>query len=325
MILITGATGFLGNYLVDEFLSSGYDVRVLVRNAAERNLPWGNLVEVIDGDILDIVSLEKAVDGVDAVVHGAAMVSFWRKHKPELMKINVEGTANVVNACLDAQTPQLVHVSSIAATGKTKNGELITEDTPWQPDDVKSGYALSKRKAEMEIHRGISEGLPFAAMINPALILGKGNWTQGTPKMFTVVDRGLKFYNPGETGMVSAADVATACRLVMEKDVPVGERYILSGENMTYKELFNLMAKYLGKKPPSSQLPAWLTLNAGRVSEFLAKITKKEPIITLESMRSSMNARQFDGSKITELGLEYTPIEKVIKETAEAFLADKNR
>ena len=119
MILITGATGFLGQHLVDEFLASGYEVRVLVRNAAERNLPWGKLVEVIDGDILDVLSLGKAVNGVDAVVHSAAMVSFWPKKREELMKVNVEGTANVVNACLDEGVPQLVHVSSIAAIGNS--------------------------------------------------------------------------------------------------------------------------------------------------------------------------------------------------------------
>ena len=323
MILITGATGFLGKYLVDEFLSSGYDVRVLVRNSENRKLPWGKLVEVVDGDILDIVSLEKAVEGVDAVIHAAAMVSFWRKQRPELMRVNVEGTKNVVNACLEANIPQLVHISSIASMGNTSNGEIINEETPWLPSHAKSGYALSKRKAEMEIHRGISEGLASAVMLNPALILGAGNWTQGTPKMFSVVDNGLSFYNPGATGIVAASDVAIAARLVMEKEVPNGERYILSGENMTYQELFTIMAKYLGKKPPSRMLPAWLTLNAGKVSEMLAKITKNEPIITLESMRSSMNARKFDGTKIQELGLEYKSIDKLLQETAEVFLKEK--
>jgi dihydroflavonol-4-reductase len=323
MILITGATGFLGKYLVDEFLSSGYEVRILVRNASERTLPWGKLVEVVDGDINDILSLEKAVEGVDAVIHSAAMVSFWRKKREELMHVNVNGTANVVNACLDEGVSQLVHVSSIAAIGNTNSfDKLITEETPWLPEHAKSGYALSKRRAEMEIHRGISEGLALAVMINPALILGKGNWQSGTPKMFSMIDKGLRFYNNGATGIVAAEDVAKACRLVLEKETNNGERFLLSGENLTYKDLLGRIARHLGKTPPSLPLPKGLVFTAGRIFEMWANITGAEPAITLESMRSSLNARQFDGSKITQLGLEYKPAEEVIKETAEAYISE---
>ncbi|MCB0843775.1 MAG: NAD-dependent epimerase/dehydratase family protein [Bacteroidetes bacterium] len=323
MILITGATGFLGQHLVDEFLASGYEVRVLVRNAAERNLPWGKLVEVIDGDILDVLSLGKAVNGVDAVVHSAAMVSFWPKKREELMKVNVEGTANVVNACLDEGVPQLVHVSSIAAIGNSKSPEeFVTENTPWLPEHANSGYALSKRKAEMEIHRGISEGLSSAVMVNPGLIMGKGDWTQGTPKMFSVVDKGLTFYSQGIAGVVGAEDVAKACRLVLEKETSHGERFLLAAENIPYQELFQKIAKYLGKKPPSIRIPKGLALFAGKAAEMAAQITQNEPLISSESMRSGMNTRHFDGSKITQLGLEYTPVEEVIRKTAEAYLRD---
>ncbi|MEZ4826548.1 MAG: NAD-dependent epimerase/dehydratase family protein [Bacteroidia bacterium] len=319
MILLTGATGFLGKYIADELLSAGHELRVLVRNPDSRQLPWGNLVEVAEGDVLDILSLEKAVEGVDYVIHAAAIVSFWRKQREEVMKINVEGTANVVNLCKDAGVQKLVHISSIGALGRTNDGSPITEQTVWKPEHAKSGYALSKYRAEMEIYRGISEGLN-AAMINPGVIIGAGDWTQGPPKMFSVVNKGLRFYPHGGTGIVSAEDVARAARLVMEKDVPEGERYILVGENITFRELFSKIALHLGKTPPKWGIPNWLSLNVGRVSEVISRISGRPPIVSLESMRSSTNSRIFDGTKIEKLGFSYTPIEEVIAGVAKQFL-----
>lgn len=324
MILLTGATGFLGKYLADEFLAAGHELRVLVRNPETRQLPWSSLVEVFEGDVMDVLSLERAMEGVEYVVHAAAMVSFWRKERAALMRINVEGTANVVNCCLDAGVQKLVHVSSIGALGRTNDGSPITENTIWKPEHAKSGYALSKYRAEMEVYRGIVEGLN-AAMVNPGVILGAGDWTQGPPKMFTVVNKGLRFYPNGATGIVSAADVARATRLVMETDVPNGERYILVAENITFQELFTKIARSLGKTPPRWNLPNWLSLNVGRVSEVISRITGRPPIVSLESMRSSTRARTFDGSKINGLGFVYTPAEKVVEEIAKQFLGDALR
>ncbi|MDX2246973.1 MAG: NAD-dependent epimerase/dehydratase family protein [Bacteroidia bacterium] len=318
MILLTGATGFLGKYLADEFLAAGYELRVLVRNAATRQLPWGNLVDVADGDVLDVVALEKAMEGVEYVVHAAAMVSFWRKQREELMKINVEGTANVVNICLEAGIQKLVHVSSIGAVGRTNDGSPINEDTIWKPEHAKSGYALSKYRAEMEVYRGITEGLN-AVMVNPGVIIGAGDWTQGPPKMFAVVNKGLRFYPDGTTGIVAATDVARATRLVMETDLSPGERYILVAENMTFRELFEKIARHLGKTPPRWKLPNGLSLAVGRVSEIISRINGRPPIVSLESMRSSTHARTFDGSKIQRLGFDYTPMEEVFAAVVKQF------
>lgn len=318
MILITGATGFLGNYLVNEYLSEGYEVRVLMRNPEQRSFPWKDMVDIAEGDILDVMALDKAMSGVEYVVHAAAMVSFWRKQRDQLMKTNVEGTANVVNLCLEHKIAKLVHVSSIATMGLTSDGTLITEDTPWKSEFISSNYAKSKRKAEMEIHRGIAEGLN-AVMVNPGVILGAGDWTKGTAKMFSVVNRGLRFYPDGGSGMVAAKDVAKACRLVMENDTENGERYLLVGENMTFGEIFTEIAISLGKTPPRWKLPGWLSLAAGRASEAISRLSGTEPIVSLESMRSSLKRRRFDGSKIRGLGLEYTPIREVVIEAGGKF------
>ena len=320
MILITGGTGFLGKYIVQELLAEGHELRLLVRNPAERKLPsWHNLVEIVEGDICDVLSLEKALAGISQVVHCAALVSFWRRDKERLMKVNVDGTANVVNACLENGIEKLLHVSSIAAMGQTTDGSLITEETPWVESKTWSGYKRSKYRSELEVYRGIAEGLN-AVTVNPAVILGADdNWEDGTAKMFSIIDRGLRFYNPGSSGFVGARDVAIACRILIENHVEAGERYILSAENYTFQDLFKIIADALDKKAPYIELPALPTLWVGRISEWISYLTNKPPIISLESMRSGLLSRGYDGSKITSLGLEYTPIKTVVKETAKTF------
>jgi len=320
MILITGGTGFLGKHIVRELLNEGHELRLLVRNAASRKLPdWAPMVEVVEGDVLDVLSLEKAMEGIDQVVHAAAYVSFWRKEKYKILNINVQGTSNVVDACLDAGVRQLVHVSSIAAIGITEDGSPITEKTPWSAGVRNSWYSKSKYKAELEIYRGIAEGLQ-AVMVNPSVILGPDDqWENGTPKMFSIVDNGLRFYNPGANGFVAAQDVAKAISLLLNTEEENGSRYLLSAENLSFKEIFTWIAEDLGKKPPSMRLPEYPTLLVGRLSELLSRITGKPPIISLESMRSAMLSRAYDGSKVQSLGLEYRSIRKLLKETAEAY------
>lgn len=321
MILVTGGTGFLGKHIVRELLNEGHELRLLVRNLKDRQLPdWEPMVEVVEGDILDIVALEKAMEGVDQVVHAAALVSFWRKEHAKLIKVNVEGTSNVVDACLSAKVRQLIHVSSIAAIGTTKDGSDITENTAWAPGKRNSGYSKSKYRAELEVHRGIAEGLQ-AVMVNPSVILGADDqWGNGTPKMFSIVAKGLRFYNPGANGFVAAQDVAKAIALLLKKEVEAGSRFILSAENLSFKQLFAWIAEGLGSKAPSQKLPEWPTLLVGRLSELLSRITGKPPIISLESMRSAMLSRSYDGSKVKQLGLSYQSINELIKQIANEYL-----
>ena len=255
VILVTGATGFLGRHLVEALQQAGFGVRVLVRNAAGRNLPFGPEVGVAEGDVLDILSLAVAMDGVDAVVHAAAMVSFWRKEAAQVQKVNVEGTANVVNACLEADV-RLVQVSSIAALGSVPEGKFITEETPWQAGETRSVYASSKWEAEREVFRGMAEGLT-AHFVNPSIIMGlTHDYGSGTGKMFEVVDRGLAVYNPGASGFVGVKDVARAIVAVLEADdLPNGEHFLLSAENLSFQTLFTMIAEGLGKRPPRFRLP----------------------------------------------------------------------
>lgn len=325
MILLTGASGFLGSHITGLLLEEGCELRLLSRNPRREKKRWGTAVEVVEGDVLDIVSLIMAMDNVEQVVHTAALVSFWNKRKNEIIQTNVQGTSNVVDACLEAGIEKLVYLSSIAAIGHEPVGTLITETSPWQNRKYATPYSLSKYKAEKEVFRGVEEGLS-ATLLNPGVILGPcDDWSKNTGNIFRIVYRGLNFYNKGRTGYVGAGDVARAVYLALNKDIPTGERFILAAENLSQKELLTLIAHALGKQAPRIQLPSFVSILIGMLSEIGSSISGKEPIITTASMRSAVSERRYDGSKLEAWGFAYTPIGKVIQETAAAFLAQSQK
>lgn len=325
IILVTGATGFVGRHLVEQLLEEGYGVKALVRNAGHREVGLPESVEILSGDVLDPTIMAEAVSGISTVVHAAAMVSFWKKEAEQVLNINVEGTACVVDACLEAGC-RLIQVSSIAALGSVPKGEFVTEETKWISGESRSVYSISKRKAEREVFRGIAEGLN-AQFVNPSIILGPThNWEEGTGKMFSIVDRGLRLYNPGASGFVGVKDVAKAIITVIKQtDLETGEHFLLNSENLSFKTLFAMIARSLGKQPPSRRLPKLPTMIVATLSEWISIITGKPPIVTRESMKSGFMSRQFDGSKITSLGLVYQPIEQVVAEAAKRFISSSDQ
>lgn len=319
VILITGATGFLGRHLVQSLLEAGFAVRALVRNAADREVGLPERVEIIEGDVLDTTVLTEATAGVTAVVHAAAMVSFWKKEAEQVKNINVEGTSCVVNACLEAGC-RLIHVSSIAALGSVPEGEFVTEHTTWISGESRSAYSTSKLKAEREVFRGIAEGLN-AQFVNPSIIIGPThNWEEGTGKMFTIVNRGLRFYNPGASGFVGVKDVAKAIVAVIHNtELAAGEHFLLNAENLSFQTLFGMIAKALDKKPPGIKLPKFPTMIVATISEWISLLSGTPPIVARESMKSGFLSRKFDGSKIKSLGIAYQPISEVVEEAADEF------
>jgi len=322
MVLITGATGFLGKYLVAEFQQAGYKVRILARNPQACGFQENTQTEIVEGDILDIMSLEKALEGAAFVVHAAAMVSFNPQKVAEMKKVNVQGTENVVNLCLEMGVKKLIYVSSIAALGRTEGNKLITEETKWQNNSLNSQYAISKRQAELAIYRGLEEGLKVA-IVNPGQIIGAGHWHQSTGQFYSIVNKGLSFYNRGINGAVGAADVAKATRLLLESAYEKGERFLLVAESISQKELFSQIALSIGKKPPTWELPPFLARIAGFVFEMYGRLRGKEPLITRETITTSLNQYFYDGSKVTRLlGMKYTPLAEVIREAGAQFVKD---
>ncbi len=320
-VLVTGGTGFLGEYIVRELLSHQYEVFLLVRSLSKCVFLNHPGVTVIEGDILDVVVLDEIIQEVDYVIHAAAMVSFSPSEAEEMTRINVKGTENVVNLCLESNIKKLIFVSSIAALGRTENQGVISEITKWMPYALNSKYAVSKRKAELEVLRGKEEGLEVA-IVNPGVILGAGDWDRSSGKIFKLVYKGLRFYNRGVNGYVGVKDVAKAIRIMMEAPLENGERFVLVAENLSQKELFTEIALSMNKRPPQWELPPFLAKIAGVLMEFIGKITGKSMLISRETVRTSLHQHFYDGSKITrKLEFQYTPLKEVIRESGAIFLS----
>ncbi|MEM7041125.1 MAG: NAD-dependent epimerase/dehydratase family protein, partial [Bacteroidota bacterium] len=233
MILLTGGTGFLGRFIVDELLTHGHQVRLLARSPEKVQAREG--VEIVEGDLRDQLALERAMDGVTHVIHAAAMVSFWSRKRDEMFEINAKGTALLVDLALEANVEKFVQISSVSALGRRKNSGPIDESAKWIKSKLNTNYGRSKYLAELEVLRGVQEGLN-AVMCNPGIIIGPGDWDQGPPKMFKMIHKGLRYYNPGITGFVPAVDVARATRLLMGSEFVNGERFVLVSDSIPYKD-----------------------------------------------------------------------------------------
>jgi dihydroflavonol-4-reductase len=312
-ILVTGAAGLLGGALVKQLLEQGYKVTA-TWHSVSLNLTHPNLITQ-QCDLLDTAGLEEVMQGVTHVYHCAALVSFEPKDKHRLLKINVEGTANIVNACLDAGVQKLVHVSSVAALGRIRNGEVVNEQMNWSEETSNSIYGKSKYLGELEVWRGIGEGLP-ALVVNPSIILGGDNWDNGSAALFKTAYNEFKWYTEGVTGFVDAKDVANAMILLMNSKIS-GQRFILSAENLSYKEIFSSIAKCFGKRPPPKKVTPLMGEIIWRLESIKTRFTGKKHLVTKETARTAQAGVYFDNSKIlnTLTGFNFTPIAISIAKT----------
>lgn len=279
-------------------------------------------VEWMEADLLDVPALADAMQGMEQVYHCAAVVSFNEKDNRKMLKINAEGTANMVNLAIDFGIEKLVYVSSIAAIGRKPNDPNIDERTPWQDADWNSPYGISKHRAEMEVWRGIAEGLN-AAIVNPANVLGSGFWMgrTSTGQIFHNIWKGLRFYPLGTTGFVDVRDVVRFMALLMDSDTS-GSRFILSGKNLPYKQLFDEIAGELGVRPPSIPVTPLIRESAWRVAALASSMTGRPAFITKQTARFSARTFYYNNKKSLETAFpfEYTPISQTIRETAAQFL-----
>ncbi len=278
-------------------------------------------VEWAEGDILDTTSLEEAMRGVDKIYHCAAVVSFNQKDGAQMMKVNREGTANVVNVALATGGIRLVHVSSIAAIGRGKNQATVSEESKWENGSSNTPYGISKHLAEMEVWRGMAEGLD-AAIVNPSNVLGSGFWKgrATTGQFFYKVWRGLPFYPTGGTGFVDVRDIARFMYLLMESAIS-NERYILNGENLPFATIFNSIAKTLGVRKPFIKVNPVIREIAWRGSWLLSKFTGEAPFVTKQTARySARNYYYKNGKSLEVFPFSYTPIGQTIEETGKQFL-----
>lgn len=315
MILVTGASGLLGSHLVQELVKQDKKVRAIYRNEIPANMPDG--IDWVKGDILDPLSLEDAMKDVEQVYHCAAMVSFNPKKKEILYKTNVEGTANVVNACLNANIKKLLFVSSVAALGKTKGTKLIDEKMNWAEDGDNSEYGKTKYFAEKEVWRGIAEGLN-TVIVNPVIILGAGDWEKGSSEIFKSAYNQFPWYSTGASGFVDVKDVVRAMILLMQ-GTPHNERFIICAENLSFKEVFSGITKSFHKRPPFLKVTPFLANIVWRLEAIKASITGKEPLLTKETARSALSIAKFNNAKFLTYApnFDYTPINVSIERICE--------
>lgn len=303
----------VGNELIKQLLASGKNVRAIYNKTPLADFKSPGL-EQMQCNILDVVTLREAMSGIEQVYHCAAVVTFNPRHKQEMFKINIEGTANVVNAALDAGVKKMVYVSSVAALGRIREQEPITELMNWTEETSNSAYGKSKYLAEMEVWRAFAEGLE-AVMVNPTIILGAGNWNEGSTKLFQSVYNEFPWYADGTTGFVDVRDLAKAMMLLMDSNI-TGQRFIISAENRSYKEVFEMMAKAFGKKPPYKKVTPFIAKIVWRLEAAKSWFTKKEPLVTKETAKTALAKVNFDNSKLKHFlpEFKYSRIEDTVNE-----------
>jgi dihydroflavonol-4-reductase len=304
-------------------VQKGYHVKAIRRN---NKLPFFipaavfSTVEWIEGDVLDTTLLENAMEGTAAVIHSAAKVSFAAIDYSEMFKTNIEGTANIVNTALQKNIQKLVHISSVAALGRTANGETVTEKKQWEESSINSNYAVSKYNAEMEVWRGIGEGLN-AVMVNPGTILGYGDWNNSSCAIFKNAYYEFPWYTNGVNGFVAVEDVAKATVLLLENDTS-SERFIVNGDNWPFRRVFNAMADGFGKRRPHREATPALASLAWRIEKVKTFFSGKSSLLTKESARIAQTATYFDNSKICSAlpGFTFTPLDIAIKNACNHYL-----
>lgn len=320
-----------------DLLKKNLPVRALFRNEesiqksraifslyGEEMLQKFELIDCCEGELNDIQSLEEAMKNVDYVFHCAAMVSFKRSKQDEMFKVNVEGTANLVNVCLKAKIKKLCHVSSTAAVGSSAKKEAITEKNTWKKTKYTSNYGITKYQAEMEVWRGMEEGLDVV-IVNPSIIIGPGDWNSSSAELFAKVWKGLKFFTIGKTAFVDVRDVSRAMIDLLHSEVK-NERFLLCSENWTYQQLFQEIAQALQKKEPYIRVRSWFLGIIWRLEAIRSFVFGTSPVVTKETAHSSMEVKLYDGSKIEKaIPFQYTPIREAIQHTGKLFLSAKPR
>jgi nucleoside-diphosphate-sugar epimerase len=327
-VLITGATGLVGSAVARKFLSENHEVFALARPGADKRLLADAHPKLtwVEGDILDLLSLEKAMEEMDYVVHTAAVVSFVPRDRKMMYKVNQEGTANVVNVCLKYPAQKLVHVSSIAAIGRpdprkqaTGQTVVLNEAQRWEDSPENSEYAKTKHMAELEVWRGIAEGLN-AVIVNPTLILGEGDWEKSSTQIFRYVYREKPFYTEGIANVVDVQDVAEIVFRLAGSDI-TGERFLLNAGSISYHNLFNMIADKMRRKRPSFKVGTGLAGVIWRVEAVRTWLLGTKPLITRETAQSAARKITYDNGKVRKaLDFQFKSVEETVSRISESLL-----
>lgn len=336
MILVTGGTGLVGSHLLYELISKGENVRAIYRRAHKLETvkhvfsyyskqidKLYNKIDWVEADITDIPRLQDAFKGITHVYHCAAFISFEPDKYRRLRNINIKGTANIVNLCLSNNIQKLCYVSTIAAIGKPTHPQtLITENTPWNPEDDNSVYAITKYGAELEVWRGTQEGLD-AVIVNPGIILGPGYWHGGgSGSLFKQIYKGLSYYTTGGSGYVDVYDVVDSMVRLMKSSI-TNEGFILVSENLLFKDFNSKTAKALGVSKKQKLIKAWQLQILWRLDWLKHKLFGKRRRLSKQLAKTITSVTKHDNSKIkTALDFKFTPVDDSIQNVSKLFLKD---
>ena len=324
MNFVTGATGLIGSHLVLRLAEEGMPVSALFRNEIGKSEVFNlfqfyekeNLfsqVQWVKGDVEDADDMFDLTEGMENVFHCAAIVSYHKKDASRMLEVNINGTKNIVNACVENEVKHLIHVSSISALGDSK-GEVIDEETPRDFNDYHSNYSKGKYLSEQEVWRGIQEGLN-ATILNPAIIFGPNNCTRSSGTMIARIEKGLPALPAGGSGIVSVLDVVEVM-IRAANQAPTNERYILCAENIRMSELFTKIADALHVKIGKTIAKKWQIKLVFYMEALVEIFTGKRATITREIIRNYDEVKQFDGSKATcAFGFEYRNTFSSIEDT----------
>ena len=330
MILVTGGTGLVGAHLLYHLLKNDEKIRAIYRSETRIEKvkevfsfytdddTLVSKIEWFKADITDVPAMIPAFVGVKKVYHCAAFISFNPKDYRQMRKVNIHGTAIIVNLSIDAKIDKLCFVGSIASVGDSLKGNIIDEECEWNKETDNSGYSITKFGAEMEVWRASQEGVEVV-IVNPGVILGSGFWQTGSGKLFSKIYNGFKYYTEGITGFVGVKDVVSVMIKLMNSEIK-NERFILVAENKSFKDVFFSIANAFGKKLPSKKIKRWQMAIFWRVSWLLSKITGKEPLLSKYSAKSAHSISRYSSEKIrTTLSFEFEKIAVVIKNICEKY------
>ena len=322
-VFVTGGTGFIGSYIIKNLVEKGITVRAIRRSG---KLPFYipseilNKVDWVEGDVRDIISLADAMQGADAVIHAAAIVSFSKKERKEMYHVNVEGTANVVNAAVENKIKRFLHISSVAALGRTTKTEMVTEQKKWEENKSNTHYAISKYHSELNVWRGFAEGLE-GVVINPSTVLGYGDWHQSSCAIFKNAYREFPWYTKGINGFVGVEDVAEAAVQLLFSDI-TQKKFIVNADNWSFQQLFNSIADGFHKKHPHKEATKAMGEIAWRLEKLKETFTGKKALLTKETAKVAHSKTSFDNHALLNAlpGFQFTPLETVIKNACEKYL-----
>jgi dihydroflavonol-4-reductase len=332
MIFVTGGTGLVGSHILLKLAQQGKAVKALRRSSSSLAVCKSifshynaddlfTAINWVEGDVNNIASLELGMMDCTHIIHCAAIVSFHASDAQMMRKINIEGTANVMNIALSLGIKKAGFVSSIAALGRNSTKGVVDEECHFKATKHDSNYALSKYYAEQEVWRASQEGLDVV-MVNPSVILGPGDWTKGSSQIFQKIHKGLKFYTTGSTGYVDVNDVAESVLQLLFSEIK-NERFIVNGANLKYRDCFDRIALAFNKPKATIKVTPLLKEIAWRVEAVRAFFTAQKPLLTRETANSAMTSSTFDTSKIEKMiNFQFTDIDTTIKKYADWFIAD---